>query len=33
VSDSSEMALLEWVNHTPKAPSPEKEAKQQAAGE
>ncbi len=27
VSDSSEMALLEWVNHVPKAPKVKKDAK------
>lgn len=27
VSDSSEMALLEWVNHTPKAPKVKQDAK------
>jgi large subunit ribosomal protein L17 len=26
-SDSSEMAILEWVNYVPKAPAPKKEKK------
>jgi large subunit ribosomal protein L17 len=29
-SDSSEMALLEWVNHTPKAPTPTTPKKKKA---